>query len=87
VPGSAESEGITMDVSTIVSLISSLDFTIIACIYMARWVYKKMDRYRADIKELQEDHKSEIIKVTEALNNNTKALIELSAYIKRSDTK
>lgn len=76
-----------MDVSTIVSLISSLGFPIIACIYMARWVSKQMDSYRADIKELQEDHKSEISKVTEALNNNTKALIELSAYIKRSDAK
>lgn len=76
-----------MDVSTIVSLISSLGFPIIACIYMARWVSKQMDSYRADIKELQEDHKAEIGKVTEALNNNTKALIELSAYIKRSDIK
>lgn len=76
-----------MDVSTIVSLISSLGFPIIACIYMARWVSKQMDSYRADIKELQEDHKIEISKVTEALNNNTKALIELSAYIKRSDIK
>lgn len=71
-----------MDVSTIVSLISSLGFPIIACIYMARWVSKQMDSYRADIKELQEDHKAEIGKVTEALNNNTRALIELSAYIK-----
>lgn len=76
-----------MDASTIVSLISSLGFPIIACIYMARWVSKQMDSYRADIKELQEDHKIEISKVTEALNNNTKALIELSAYIKRSDIK
>lgn len=76
-----------MDVSAIVSLISSLGFPIIACIYMARWVSKQMDSYRADIKELQEDHKAEIGKVTEALNNNTNALIELSAYIKRSDVK
>lgn len=76
-----------MDVSTIVSLISSLGFPIIACIYMARWVSKQMDSYRADIKELQDDHKAEISKVTEALNNNTKALIELSAYIKGSDIK
>ena len=76
-----------MDVSTIVSLISSLGFPIIACIYMARWVSKQMDSYRADIKEMQEDHKAEIGKVTEALNNNTKALIELSAYIRGSDMK
>lgn len=76
-----------MDVSTIVSLISSLGFPIIACIYMARFVTKQLDSYRADIKELQDEHKAEIGKVTEALNNNTKALIELSAYIKGSDIK
>ena len=76
-----------MDVSTIDSLISSLGVPIIVCIYMARLVSKQMDSYRADIKELQEDHKAEIRKVTEALNNNAKALIELSAYIRGSDMK
>ena len=54
---------------------------------MARFVTKQLDSYRADIKELQDEHKAEIGKVTEALNNNTKALIELSAYIKGSDIK
>lgn len=71
-----------MDVSTIVSLISSLGFPIVACIYMANYTRKQIDVYRADIKELQAEHKSEIGKVTEALDNNTRALIELSAYIK-----
>lgn len=74
-----------MDVSTIVSIISPWAF--LACFYMARWVFKQMDIYRADIKEQQEDHKAEIRKVTEALNNNTKALIDLSAYIRGSDMK
>lgn len=71
-----------MDVSTIVSLISSLGFPIVACIYMANYTRKQIDVYRADIKELQAEHKAEISKVTDALDNNTRALIELSAYIK-----
>lgn len=71
-----------MDASTIVSLISSLGFPIVACIYMAKYTQKQIDVYRADIKELQAEHKNEISKVTEALDNNTRALIELSAYIK-----
>lgn len=71
-----------MDVSTIVSLISSLGFPIVACIYMAGYTRKQIDVYRQDIKELQAEHKEEIGRVTEALDNNTKALIELSAYIK-----
>ena len=44
-----------------------------------------MDCYREDIKEMQKEHKEEIGKVTEALNNNTRAVIELSDYIKRKD--
>lgn len=71
-----------MDASTVVSLISSLGFPIVACIYMANYTRKQIDVYRADIKELQAEHKAEISKVTDALDNNTRALIELSAYIK-----
>ena len=71
-----------MDASTIVSLVGSLGFPVAACIYMAGYVRKQVDVYRADIKDLQQAHKDEIGKVTEALDNNTKALTELSIYIK-----
>ena len=71
-----------MDAGTIGALISSIGFPILACIYMARWVTKQMECYREDIKELQQSHKEEIAKVTEALDNNTRALQELSFYIK-----
>jgi hypothetical protein len=49
---------------------------------MAKYVEKQINNYRTDIKEMQTEHKEEIGKVTEALDNNTKALIELSTYIK-----
>lgn len=71
-----------MDATAVVSLIGSLGFPIVACIYMARYVNKQMDGYREDIKEIQKEHKEEIGKVTEALDNNTRALQELSIYIK-----
>ena len=71
-----------MDAQTIMSLVSSLGFPIIACIYMAKYVEKQINNYRNDIKEMQTEHKEEIGKVTEALDNNTRALIELSTYIK-----
>lgn len=71
-----------MDPTAVVSLIGSLGFPIVACIYMARYVNKQMDGYRDDIKEIQKEHKEEIGKVTEALDNNTRALQELSIYIK-----
>lgn len=72
-----------MDAGTIGALVSSIGFPILACIYMARWITKQMDSYREDIKEIQQNHKEEIARVTEALDNNTKALNELSAYIKK----
>lgn len=84
-PTDALAEVINMDAGTIGALISSIGFPILACIYMARWVTKQMDCYREDIKEMQKEHKEEIGKVTEALNNNTRAVIELSDYIKRKD--
>lgn len=74
-----------MDAGTIGALISSIGFPILACIYMARWVTKQMECYREDIKELQQAHKDEITKVTEALDNNTRALQELTIYIKKED--
>lgn len=74
-----------MDPTAVVSLIGSLGFPIVACIYMARYVNKQMDGYREDVKEMQKEHKEEIGKVTDALNNNTRAVIELSDYIKRKD--
>ena len=71
-----------MAASTIVSLVGSLGFPVAACIYRAGYVRKQVDVYRTDIKDLQQAHKDEISKVTEALDNNTKALMELSIYIK-----
>ena len=38
-----------MDASAIVSLIGSLGFPVVACIYMARWVNKQMDSYRQGV--------------------------------------
>lgn len=71
-----------MDTSTVIQIIGSLGFPIAACIYMALYVRKQIDVYRADIRELQQAHKEEISRVTDALDNNTAALIELSSYIK-----
>jgi predicted DNA-binding ArsR family transcriptional regulator len=61
----------------VIQLISSLGFPIVACIYIAIWTSKQNDNYRADIKELQKEHKEEIKQVTEALNNNTLVLQKL----------
>ena len=35
------------------------------------------DTYREEVKDMQKEHKEEITKITEALNNNTNALTKL----------
>jgi hypothetical protein len=62
---------------TFISIISSLGFPIAACLYMAKYVREQTAIYRQDIKDLRKEHKDEIGKVTEALNNNTKAVEKL----------
>jgi hypothetical protein len=62
---------------TWIQVITAVGFPIFACLAMGYFIKNQIDSYRADIKELQNDHKQEISKVTEALNNNTIALQKL----------
>lgn len=65
----------------IIQLISSLGFPIVACVFVAVYTSKQTDNYRNDIKELQRDHKEEIGKLTEALNNNTTVMIQIKELL------
>ena len=61
-----------MDASALITMIGSLGFPIVACIFMAIFFNKVNENYRQDIKELSSNHKEEMAKVTEAIaNNNT----------------
>lgn len=62
---------------TWIQVITAVGFPIFACLAMGYFIKNQIDSYRADIKELQGEHKQEIGKVTEALNNNTIALQKL----------
>ena len=66
-----------MDANVLISMIGSLGFPIVACIFIALFFNKTHENYRADIKEMQATHKAETDKMTEALNNNTLALQKL----------
>ena len=63
--------GDRMDANTIVQLIGSLGFPIVCCIALF-WRMIKSD----------ENHKAEIDKLTDALNNNTLVLQQLSDLLK-----
>ena len=69
----------------ILTLISNYAFPIVCCVAMAFYIKNSTDQYREDVKELQKEHKEEIAKVTEALNNNTMALQKLCDRMERKD--
>lgn len=58
-------------------LIGSLGFPIVACLGMGYYVKYQTDSYRDEVKDMRSEHKEEISKISEALNNNTLALQKL----------
>lgn len=70
-----------------VQLISSVGFPIVACLGMGWYVKYQTDNYRAEVKEMQKEHKEEISKMSEALNNNTEALIKLTEKLDKENKK
>ena len=66
-----------MDSNSIVTLIGSLGFPIVACIGMGWYVKYQMDAYSKQVKEIREEHNKQNESVTQALNNNTLALQKL----------
>ncbi len=60
-----------MSIEVLQTLIGSLGFPI-ACVIAMFWMWNKE----------REDHKQEISKVTEALNNNTQALIKIEEILR-----
>lgn len=52
-------------------LVGTLGFPIVACIALAVYVKYLTDKYLNAIAVMQQEHKAEIAKVTDALNNNT----------------
>ena len=67
------------------TVIGQYAFPIVMCVLMAWYVKYVQDNYRTDIADINEKHKSEMDKVTEALNNNTLAIQKLTDYIEAQD--
>lgn len=78
-----------MDAQTIGSLIASLGFPIVACGAMAFFIVKRSEandvklealrrEQREDILTIQREHKEEVQKMSDALDNNTRALERLT---------
>lgn len=70
-----------MDANGIVTMIGSLGFPVVACIAMGWYVKYQTDQNNREVKELREEHREEINRVTEALNNNTLAIQKLADHL------
>lgn len=66
-----------MDANTIIQMVGSLGFPIVACVAMAYFFAKVNDNYRNDIKEMNASHKEEMTAMTAAINNNTLVIQKL----------
>ena len=61
----------------IVQVVSAVGFPIVAaigCAYFVKWQYEQNSKQN---EEMRKEHKEEVAKMTEALNNNTLALQKL----------
>lgn len=76
-----------MDANTIIQLVGSLGFPIVACLGLGFYIYKKDERTSAQIDAMQKEHKDEILKVTEALQENTLAIQKLTDKLDADDGK
>lgn len=61
-----------MDVNALTTLIGSLGFPVVMCIIIFLQMQKN-----------EEAHKEEIKQLTEAVQNNTVAIVEMTAYFKK----
>lgn len=66
-----------MDTASILQIISTVGFPIVACGGMAWYVKYMTDKEREERNKMNEQHKQEMSEVTTALNNNTLALQKL----------
>ena len=66
-----------MDTASILQIVSTVGFPIVACGGMAWYVKYMTDKEREERIKMNEQHKQEMSEVTAALNNNTVALQRL----------
>jgi hypothetical protein len=74
-----------MDWNFVMQLINMGLFPIVACIAMALFFKATNDNYRNDIKEMTNNHKTEIENMSKALQDNTMAIQRLVDHLEKED--
>ena len=58
-----------MDAGTVLNLVGSYAFPIVACIFMGWFIKYTTDKHREEISKLNEQHRTEMESITSAINN------------------
>lgn len=66
-----------MEINSIVTIISSLGFPIVACIACGFFIKYMFETFLKQMQDMREEHKAEVDKMTKAINNNTAVLQRL----------
>ena len=66
-----------MEINSIVTIISSLGFPIVACIACGFFIKYMFETFLKQIQDMREEHRSEVDKMTKAINNNTAVIQKL----------
>lgn len=74
-----------MTVEGIVSAISTIGFPIVCCLVLGWYVKYITDKNREEINKLNEQHKTEMTDVTQAINNNTLVMQRLIDSLNKSE--
>lgn len=67
-----------MDFSTLVQAVTSLGFPVVCCGAVMWYVKYLTDANQAEIDDINAQHREEMQQITQAVQNNTEALIRLT---------
>ena len=74
-----------MSVNEIITLITNLGYPIVLSVILLKYIQRREDQHDADRKEEQQQHKQEIDKLSEAVNNNTLIMQKLIDKLDKED--
>ena len=75
-----------MDINFVMQAVSTVGFPIVCCGALG-WAFYKMNiQHTAQIKELTENHRTEMNELKQALENNTLAVQKLCVMISEKET-
>lgn len=71
----------------IINIISSVGFPILAAIACGYFIKYQMESYKADLRDIRNEHKEEVKSMTDAINNNSMIIQKLCDKLGEDDKK